>query len=47
MPNDSAREASGWVMGAIASCQDDLWSPEECVEWIAGKYELVLLSLAG
>ena len=31
-------------MGAIAGCQDDLWSVEECVEWLAGKYELIPLS---
>jgi hypothetical protein len=32
---------------SVASCQDDLWMPEECVEWIAGKYELVRLSERG
>ena len=26
---------------SIAGCQDDGWSPDECVQWIAGKYELV------
>ena len=34
-------------MGAIASCQDDGWTPEKCVEWLAGKWELVWVSLAG
>jgi len=31
-------------MGAIARCQDDGWSAQECVEWIAGKWELVRVS---
>jgi hypothetical protein len=34
-------------MGAIASCQDDGWSAEECVGWFAGKWELVGLSEPG
>ena len=25
---------------SIAGCQDDSWTPEECVEWLAKKYEL-------
>ncbi|MBT7068048.1 MAG: hypothetical protein HN919_17250 [Verrucomicrobia bacterium] len=31
-------------MGAIARCQDDGGSAEECVEWLAGKWELVRVS---
>ena len=31
-------------IASVASCQDDLWSPEECVEWLAGKWELVRVS---
>jgi hypothetical protein len=29
---------------SIAGSQDDGWTPEECVEWIAGKYNLVALN---
>ena len=25
---------------SIAGCQDDGWSPVDCVEWLANKYEL-------
>ena len=26
---------------SIAGCQDDGWTPTECVQWIADKYDLV------
>ena len=25
---------------SVAGCQDDAWTPEECVQWLADKYEL-------
>ena len=25
---------------SIAGCQDDGWTPEECVQWLAEKYDL-------
>ena len=25
---------------SIACCQDDEWTPEECVEWLAKKYDM-------
>jgi hypothetical protein len=27
-------------MACIAGCQDEEWTPEECVQWLAEKYEL-------
>ncbi|MBT3192503.1 MAG: hypothetical protein HN341_08105 [Verrucomicrobia bacterium] len=27
-------------VASIAGSQDDGWTPAECVEWLAGKYEL-------
>jgi len=26
--------------GQIAGCQDDGWTPDECVKWLVGKYDL-------
>ncbi len=26
---------------SVAGCQDDGWTPEDCVAWLADRYELV------
>ncbi len=31
-------------IASVATCQDDLWSAVEGVEWLAGKWELVWVS---
>ena len=31
-------------IASIARCQDDGWAAVECVEWLAGKWELVQVS---
>ena len=30
---------------AIAQCQEDAWAPQECVQWLADKYELERIDL--